>query len=245
MAPLKPTWHQPSHSHLLHVSHPSTDPTLYSSLSLSVVDLPAGAVFTTLTTPPLTPATKAYSTVQISPTEHIELNSDLVYINHSCKPSLVFDMDRMEIRVGEAAGIKKGQELTFFYPSSEWSMEQSFLCSCGEDECVGWIRGAGEMERDQLKGHWFNPWVEQRLAEKWGAEWVSAKANGNGVAANGTANGNGVAAANGTVGKQSNGNASNGEAFDGANGKIAQAAGGQKLGASARELAGEMGGDTK
>ncbi|PPQ79677.1 hypothetical protein CVT25_003251 [Psilocybe cyanescens] len=37
---------------------------------------------------------KAYSSVQCGsgPGDHIELNSDLLYVNHSCEPNVAFDL---------------------------------------------------------------------------------------------------------------------------------------------------------
>ena len=49
--------------------------------------------FADLAFPPCTLADKAtYATVQIGPDKHLNLNSDLLYINHSCEPSLVADV---------------------------------------------------------------------------------------------------------------------------------------------------------
>jgi hypothetical protein len=53
--------------------------------------------------------------------KHLLLNTDLVYINHSCEPSLIFDTKALAIVAGPH-GLKKGEELTFFYPSTEWDM---------------------------------------------------------------------------------------------------------------------------
>jgi hypothetical protein len=39
------------------------------------------------------PGPKQYSTVQVSPAEHIELQSDLLYCNHSCDPNVAFVVD--------------------------------------------------------------------------------------------------------------------------------------------------------
>lgn len=37
---------------------------------------------------------------------------------------------RWEVLAGPQ-GIKKGGDITFFYPSTEWDMAQGFDCSCG------------------------------------------------------------------------------------------------------------------
>lgn len=164
MSRLVPHWARPSHPELLEIVDGSTDPTQFLSKAISKVTLPANAVFTKLTFPPLTYANKAYSTVQVGPTEHIELNSDIVFINHSCRPSLVFDMSRMELRT--TGPLKEGDELTFFYPSTEWDMAQPFQCNCGERSCKGYIAGAKQMGREALQGYWLNPWIAEEIQKQ-------------------------------------------------------------------------------
>jgi hypothetical protein len=116
----------PPNPSTLRSSPPKAPRTSQSSLPPS-----STAVFTRFTSPPITLAT--YSTVQTSANTHIELNSDLVYINHSYNPSLIFDISNMEIRTTHE--IKVGDELTFFYPSTEWDMVQLFECFFGESCC--------------------------------------------------------------------------------------------------------------
>ncbi|KAG9380327.1 hypothetical protein A1F94_009222 [Pyrenophora tritici-repentis] len=98
-----PAWVKPDLTRLLRVEHA---PGSFTSRSVSLVSLPPGALFARITNP--TPATVAYSSVQASRDLHIELNSDLVYINHSCAPSLVFDMARWEIRVSDKGARVEG-----------------------------------------------------------------------------------------------------------------------------------------
>lgn len=87
MAPIKPHWKQPSHPDRLELV---IDEAEYSSKSLSVASLSPFAVFAKLSFPPCTPASTAtYATVQTGRDSHLNLNSDLLYINHSCEPSLV------------------------------------------------------------------------------------------------------------------------------------------------------------
>ena len=113
-------------------------------------------------------------------------------------------------------------------------MDQPFQCSCGHANCKGWIAGAGQMRRAQLEGYWFNPWVQTALNDKWAKE----AANGNGATkcCGGCANG-----------KQTSGDVDspNGKAFATNGERPEKPVGAQNQGASARELAGEMGGDTQ
>ncbi|KAL4976892.1 hypothetical protein BDW66DRAFT_150650 [Aspergillus desertorum] len=149
----------------------------FGSSAISEVSLPAGALFTKITT--ATPSTKAYSSVQVSRDGHIELNSDLVYCNHSCDPTVNFDMARMEVRVVDDRPLKKGDPLTFFYPSSEWEMDQPFQCTCGAGEkCKGFIKGAKGMGREGLKGYWLNGHIEELVREEEEEEEQKKKADG-------------------------------------------------------------------
>lgn len=157
-----PAWVQPDLTRLLHVEHQPGD---FTSRAVSRVNLPAGAVFARLTTPTL--ATRAYTSVQATRDLHIELNCDLVYINHSCRPTLVFDMQQWEVRVASEldGGLKEGDELTFFYPSTEWEMAQPFDCHCGTKNCLGTISGAKDMDREILSKYWLSPHIKDLLDE--------------------------------------------------------------------------------
>lgn len=154
----------PTHPGKLHV-HRSSKP--FASGAISQVALPAGSLFTPITG--TTSAHKAYTSVQTGRDSHIELNSDLVYCNHSCAPTLDFDMHKMEVRVVAGRDLQVGDPLTFFYPSSEWEMDQAFQCMCGAESCRGYIQGAKGMSREQLKGYWLNPHVRELLDERDGA----------------------------------------------------------------------------
>jgi len=57
-------------------------------------------VFAELKFPPCTKAERpTYATVQMGRDEHLDLNSDLLYINHSCEPSLVSLVDFVFISI--------------------------------------------------------------------------------------------------------------------------------------------------
>ncbi|KAG6037174.1 hypothetical protein E4U41_005283 [Claviceps citrina] len=163
MAPLIPHWQQPSHASIQEVIFNDED---YTSKSLSRVALPPFAVYAKLDFPPCSVADEpSYATVQISENGHLSLNSDLVYINHSCEPSLIFDMASMNILVGPN-GLQPGDELTFFYPSTEWNMAQPFTCLCNHPSCRGTISGAKDMTPSQLNGTWLNPHIRHLLEQQ-------------------------------------------------------------------------------
>ncbi|KAH8175452.1 galactose-proton symport [Sarocladium implicatum] len=94
MSPLTPHWEQPSHPAIQTVEHAS-DSTSFTTRSLSKVSLPPFAVFAKLSFPPCTVAPEpTYATVQMGKDSHLNLNSDLLYINHSCEPSLVYSLSK-------------------------------------------------------------------------------------------------------------------------------------------------------
>lgn len=110
----------------------------------------------------LTQGPKRYTSVQCGTgqDDHIELNSDLVYINHSCEPNVAFDLsspDPKDWHLRTLRPVKKGQALTFFYPSTEWDMDQPFKCECGAKSCIGSIQGAKYLSLKQLAARlWVN-----------------------------------------------------------------------------------------
>jgi SET domain-containing protein len=122
-------------------------------------------------------AQKRYSTVQVSQTQHIELNCDFLYINHSCEPSLEFHVSTDPKRgpaidlvvaertdaTGMIRGVKEGEDLTFFYPSTEWEMAQPFECTCRTPSCKGIISGAKHMRLGDLQLLYLNPHIEEML----------------------------------------------------------------------------------
>ncbi|KAG5944781.1 hypothetical protein E4U59_006874 [Claviceps monticola] len=160
MAPLTPHWKRPSHPAIQEVIINDKE---YSSKSLSKVALPPFAVFAKMAFPPCTVVEKpTYATVQMGVNRHLNLNSDLVYINHSCEPSLIFDTASLNILAGPK-GLQPGDELTFFYPSTEWSMAQPFTCLCNRPSCRGTISGAKDMKPSQLEGLWLSPHIRLLL----------------------------------------------------------------------------------
>lgn len=124
--------------------------------------------------PPMTLTdTKKWSSVQVSETQSIELNSDFLFINHSCEPSVEFhvladcDTPVIEVRAatrrdenGNSKGINKGEILTFFYPSTEWDMAQPFDCKCNTKGCLGLISGAKDMSTAMLNRYFLNEHIE-------------------------------------------------------------------------------------
>ncbi|KAB5586059.1 hypothetical protein GE09DRAFT_1017034 [Coniochaeta sp. 2T2.1] len=233
-APLTPTWTRPSHPNIQEVIISDSG---FTSKSLSRISVPPFGLYAKMAFPPCTKAdSPTYATVQFGRDEHLNLNSDLLYINHSCEPSLIFDTANLEVIAGPK-GLKPGEELTaseptylgpehrsnllsqFFYPSTEWSMDQPFDCLCGTPTCRGRISGAKDMTDAQLAGLWINGHI-RKLKEEQKAKFASSKATLTNGHANGTHHG-----------------------VDGLS-ETGSTNGSQRRGPTSRELSGEMGGDT-
>lgn len=104
----------------------------------------------------------SYLTVQAGEEEHILLKPEfLQYLNHSCDPNVFLDPhDGVVLCLKE---IQRGEELTFFYPSTEWSMDKKFECRCGARQCLGRIRGALYVRKDVLKNYRLSQFVQNKL----------------------------------------------------------------------------------
>ena len=99
----------------------------------------------------------SYRSVQVGRHSHIEDIGVLVYLNHSCAPTVFVDVERLEVRA--LVDIDVGRELTFFYPSTEWDMAQPFHCWCGAESCLGWVAGARVVAPRRLALHALAPHI--------------------------------------------------------------------------------------
>ncbi|KAF9926646.1 hypothetical protein BGZ65_007201 [Modicella reniformis] len=111
-----------------------------------------------------TVGSKTYTSVQVAKDGHIELNSDLVYMNHSCNPSIILDMDKRIVVA--AVDLKPGDNMTFFYPSSEWDMSQPFPCWCGADKCIKTINGAKFLTKEQVSNQFIALHIQELMEER-------------------------------------------------------------------------------
>jgi hypothetical protein len=108
--------------------------------------------------------TPSYLTVQKDDDEHIHLSpAYLQYVNHSCAPNAFFDTTYMSLIALKA--IAPGEEITFFYPSSEWDMAQSFACRCGSEQCLGEIKGAAHLPAAVLIRYHLTDYINRKIQE--------------------------------------------------------------------------------
>ncbi|KAL8981570.1 MAG: hypothetical protein Q9205_003687 [Flavoplaca limonia] len=154
-----PSWEQPSHPKLIKVHRIAG---AHLSYSTSLVSLPAGSLFSPIENHFFV-KDRDWTSVEAADGTHIDLNSDLFFVNHSCAPSLEYDVNRMEVRVSRDRDLHRGDLLTFFYPSTEWDMAQPFECHCNDQLCLGTIKGASGLGNARLKKYWLNTHIRERL----------------------------------------------------------------------------------
>lgn len=64
------------------------------------------------------------------------------HINHGCRPTMYIDFDEMSFNA--LSDIKKGEELTYNYLTTEYDLVRDgldFDCKCGDKDCLGRVKG--------------------------------------------------------------------------------------------------------
>jgi len=101
-------------------------------------------------------------TVQISQDKHTEVGK-LSALNHSCDPNVILDTENL-LMVARR-DIDKGEELSFFYPSTEWEMDAPFICLCGASSCIHVVAGARFLPLSTLENHYLNKHIREMMIE--------------------------------------------------------------------------------
>jgi hypothetical protein len=101
-------------------------------------------------------------TVQIAQDKHTEVGK-LSALNHSCDPNVILDTERL-IMVARR-DIEKGEELSFFYPSTEWEMDAPFICLCGASNCIHVVAGARFLSLSTLESHYLNKHIREMMIQ--------------------------------------------------------------------------------
>jgi len=107
--------------------------------------------------------TPTYQSIQIGANQHIEELDVVAYLNHSCHPNVIVDTTALTISAARA--IAAGEELTFFYPSTEWAMARPFICQCGARHCVSLVAGAKYLAVDRLAHYFINQHIRDLLVQ--------------------------------------------------------------------------------
>jgi hypothetical protein len=119
-------------------------------------------------------ARPTYLSVQVADDRHIHLAPEfLQYINHSCEPNTFFDTQKGEVVA--VRDIAPNEEISFFYPSTEWSMTQPFVCFCGARNCLGQIQGAAHLPKQALVKYRFAGHIQRQLVRLFGEYWKTTR----------------------------------------------------------------------
>jgi D-alanine-D-alanine ligase len=128
----------------------------------SLVDWKEGDVLCSFSSSRVLSAPTRY-TLQLEEDRHILLHPEyLWYVNHSCSPNIFFDTGTREVVC--LRPIAAGEEICFFYPSTEWRMEEPFRCLCPSPDCLGMIRGAEYMPEEVLEKYRLTPYILRKRA---------------------------------------------------------------------------------
>ncbi len=101
-------------------------------------------------------------TVQIGRDRHTEVGK-LSALNHSCDPTVILDTENLQMVARRA--IEKDEELSFFYPSTEWEMDAPFICLCGASSCIHVVAGARFLSLSTLENHYLNKHIREMMIE--------------------------------------------------------------------------------
>ena len=101
-------------------------------------------------------------TVQIGRDRHTEVGK-LSALNHSCDPNVILDTENLKMVARR--DIEEGEELSFFYPSTEWEMDAPFICLCGSTNCIHVVAGARFLPLSTLENHYLNRHIREMMIE--------------------------------------------------------------------------------
>jgi len=79
--------------------------------------------------------------------ENDDLDYCWQYLNHSCEPNGYMDVLGLTFRA--ARDIRRGEEITFNYLTTESEMAMPFDCNCGSANCFGFIQGRNFLTLEQ------------------------------------------------------------------------------------------------
>src|SRR5215208_1912229 len=101
-------------------------------------------------------------TVQIGRDRHTEVGK-LSALNHSCDPNVILDTENLQMIARR--DIEVGEELSFFYPATEWEMDAPFICLCGASNCIHVVAGARFLPLSTLENHYLNRHIREMMLE--------------------------------------------------------------------------------
>ena len=125
---------------------------LFGKTIVSNVDIPSETLVYKITNYVLTNS-PTYQTIQISKDLHLQDDGAISFMNHSCNPNCIIDTAKLGVYANK--DINKGDELTFFYPSTELRLSQPFNCNCGYEKCIKYIDGLHSLDITEISKIYF------------------------------------------------------------------------------------------
>lgn len=124
--------------------------------------IPAGEVIKVLDRDKVS-KTITYQSIQVAYNDHFLEDAYFSKMNHSCDPTTIIDTKNyvcIAIR-----DIHPGEEINFFYPSTEWIMVRPFHCKCGSENCIEYVEGAYKMKIQHLQSYFINDHIKELIME--------------------------------------------------------------------------------
>lgn len=86
--------------------------------------------------------------IQIDDDRHIEGTAESnAYLNHSCAPNAYVDWGGVYLRA--LRNIAPGEEITCNYLTTDWELDERFVCHCGAQHCYRELKGLRYLARDE------------------------------------------------------------------------------------------------
>jgi hypothetical protein len=119
--------------------------------------IPNGSMILSLDSDVPRRSTPIASSLQVGIDEHID-GPPAAYLNHSCEPNVFVDTGALTVVA--TRDIRPGEDIQYFYPSTEWDLAVPFECACGRRSCLGLIAGAREMDQAVLDRYRLNEHIQ-------------------------------------------------------------------------------------
>jgi hypothetical protein len=95
----------------------------------------------------------AYS-VQFAPDVHIDCDDECRFTNHSCDANASLDYSNDTATLVATRDIAVGEQVTFNYNTTEWSMASPFICLCGSPRCIKLVSGCKSLDTPMRLSLW-------------------------------------------------------------------------------------------
>ena len=110
------------------------------------------------------------TSMQIDEGIHQECNNPDAFenlLNHACNPNGYIKFSDLTYRA--LRNIKKGEELTFNYLTTEWDLFNKFQCHCNFTNCYGQIKGFKylTLKQQQKLEPLLSPYLKKKLANNY------------------------------------------------------------------------------